>query len=77
MTFCEIKLLLLIGGSLQNNDIDIYAKNINTAINSIASECIPNKHVRRRPLDPPWISSNLKQYIRKRKRAYKRANDQI
>ena len=60
-------------GSLQNNDIDIYAKNINTAINSIASECIPNKHVRIRPLDPPWISSNLKQYIRKRKRAYKRA----
>ena len=60
-------------GSLQNNDIDIYAKNINTAINSITSECIQNKHVRIRPLDPAWISSNLKQYIRKRKRAYKRA----
>lgn len=25
---------------LQDNDVDVYAKNINTAINSIASECM-------------------------------------
>ena len=59
--------------SLQSDDIDIYATNLNTAITSIASECIPNKHVRIRPLDPPWLSSILKRHIRKRKRAYKRA----
>ena len=59
--------------SLQSDDIDIYATNLNTAITSIASECIPNKHVRIRPLDPPWLSSTLKRQIRKRKRAYKRA----
>ena len=59
--------------SLQSDDIDIYATNLNTAITSIAPECIPNKHVRIRPLDPPWLSSTLKRHIRKRKRAYKRA----
>ena len=59
--------------SLQDNNIDVYADNVNTVINSLASECIPNKHVRIKPLDPPWITSTLKRYIRKRKRAYKRA----
>ena len=49
-------------GSLQNN-----------AINSIATESIPNKYVHIKPLEPPWISLNLKRHIRKRKRAYKKA----
>ena len=60
-------------GSLQDDDIDIYSNNINNAINSIATECIPNKHVQIKPLEPPWISLSLKRHIRKRKRAYKRA----
>ena len=49
------------------------ADNVNTVINSLASECIPNKHVRIKPLDPPWITFTFKRYIRKRKRAYKGA----
>ena len=60
-------------GSLQNDDINMYASNLNETITSIASQCIPNKLVRIRPLDPPWLSSTLKRQIRKRKRAYKRA----
>ena len=59
--------------SLQDNDINVYADNINTAINSIASECIPNKQIKVKPLDPPWLTSFLKRHIRKRKRAFRKA----
>ena len=38
--------------SLQDNNIDVYADNVNTVINSLASECIPNKHVQIKLLDP-------------------------
>ena len=48
---------------------------------SLATKCIPNKHVRVRPTDPAWINSKvvavinskMKRYTRKRKKAYKRA----
>ena len=53
--------------SLQNDNVDAHAENINTAIRSLATECIRNKHVRIKPLDPPWISSTVKRNIRKRK----------
>ena len=43
--------------SLQDNDINVYADNINTAINSTASECIPNKQIKVKPSDPPWLTS--------------------
>ena len=59
--------------SLQDNDINVYADNINTAINSIASECIPNKQIKVKPSDPPWLTSFLKRHIRKRKRAFRKA----
>ena len=49
--------------SLQDNNIDVYADNVNTVINSLARECIPNTHVRIKPLDPPWITFTLKRYI--------------
>ena len=59
--------------SLQDDDINVYANNINKTINNIASECIPNRYVRIRPSDPPWITSEIKRNIRKRKRAFRRA----
>ena len=59
--------------SLQDNNIDTYANNIHSTVMSLATECIPNKHVRVRPVEPAWIYSKIKRYIRKRKRAYKRA----
>ncbi|MCG7868583.1 MAG: endonuclease/exonuclease/phosphatase family protein [Candidatus Thiodiazotropha taylori] len=59
--------------SLQSNDINVYADNINTAINSMATECIPSRHVQIKPLDPPWLTTSLKRHIRKRKRAFRKA----
>ena len=59
--------------SLRDSDINVYADNINTAINSIANECIPNKHIRVTPSDPPWLTAFLKRYMRKRKRAFRKA----
>ena len=64
---------------LENDDldIDIYANNINSCILSLAAECIPNKHVRIKPLDPHWLTATIKCNIRKRKRAYKKPDIQI
>ena len=59
--------------SLQDNDIDIYANNISNRVIGLAAECIPNKTVRIKPFEPPWISCHVKRYIRKRKRAYRKA----
>ena len=58
---------------LRDNDINVYADNMNTAINSIANECIPYRHIRVKASDPPWLTSFLERYIRKRKRAYRKA----
>ena len=58
---------------LRDNDIDSYAANLNYTITNLASECIPNKIVKIKPAEPSWINANIKQYIRKRKRAYRKA----
>ena len=42
-------------------------------MNSLTAECIPNKTVRIRPSDPPWITTAIRRHIRKRKRAYHKA----
>ncbi|MEW8512948.1 MAG: hypothetical protein AB2608_19100, partial [Candidatus Thiodiazotropha sp.] len=59
--------------SLYDDDISTHAENITSHIISIAKECIPNKTIRVRPSDPPWITSYIKHHIRKRKRAYRKA----
>ena len=59
--------------SLHDNDINTYANNISNQIVYIAAECIPNKTVRIKPSEPPWITTYIKRYIRKRKRTYKKA----
>ena len=42
-------------------------------MNSLTTECIPNKTVRIRPSDPPWITAAIRTLILKRKRAYHKA----
>ena len=42
-------------------------------MNTLTAECIPNKTVRIRPFDPPWITTAIRKLIRKRKRAYHKA----
>ena len=38
---------------------------------SLANECIPNRMTRIRQREPQWLTTNIKLYIRKRKRAYR------
>ena len=59
--------------SLEDNDINTNAKNVTDYIQSISKLCIPNKNIKVRPSDPPWITTFIKRYIRKRKRAYRKA----
>ena len=37
--------------SLQDNDVNVFANNINTAIFSLAAKCIPNRYIKIQPLD--------------------------
>ena len=59
--------------ALHNPDINVYAKRLIDKILEISKDCIPNKIVTIRPSDPPWMTSSIKRYIRKRKRASRRA----
>ena len=59
--------------SLQDDDVDKYALNLTYKILHIAKECIPNRVVTIRPSDPPWITTTIKRYIRKRKRIFRKA----
>lgn len=60
-------------GALESQDIDTFAQNITEQLISLSKACIPNKSVRIRPADPPWLTTNIRKHIRKRKRAYKKA----
>ena len=59
--------------ALENDDISFYASNLNTTILSLTKECIPNRSIKVRTSDPPWITTLLKKQIRKRKRLYRKA----
>ena len=58
--------------ALHNPDINVYAKRLIDKILELSKDCNPNKIVTIRPSDP-WMTSSIKRYIRKRKRAYHRA----
>ena len=61
------------GNSLQDDNIDVYASNIESKITSLARECIPNKNIKVRPNEPPWLTTFLKRKIRQQNRAYRKA----
>ena len=65
--------LLVDWDSLQDNNVDTYSENITYTILSIAKECIPNRQITFRPLEPHWITTEIKRNIRKRKRPYQKA----
>ena len=54
-------------------DINQFNKDISTKLLRISEHCIPNKVVRIRPFETPWITSVIKRKIRARKRAYRKA----
>ena len=58
---------------LIHDDIDIYTENITNKIIEFTNTCIPNKTVRIRPYEPPWMNSTIRRKIRIRKRAYRKA----
>ena len=51
--------------ALSHENTDTYATNITNHVLSIGKECIPNKVVRIRPADPPWLTSYTKGYMNK------------
>ena len=59
--------------TLYDTDITKYAENISNHIIAIAKECIPNRKTRIKPDEPSWINMEIKRFIRKRKRAFKKA----
>ena len=57
--------------SLRHASLDTYVINFTNHILQLAKECIPNKLVRIRPADPPWLTSkdlyaNEKEHTEKR-----------
>ena len=44
--------------TFRNDDIDIYAGNVTYHILNLTKECIPNKTVKIRQSDPPWMHNN-------------------
>lgn len=59
--------------TFRNDDIDTYAVNVTDHILNLTKECIPNKTVKIRQSDPPWMHNNLRKLMRQRKRAYDKA----
>ena len=61
--------------SLYALDVNKRAQNITDHITNISKTCIPNRQTRIRPDEPVWMNSNIKRYIRERKRAYKKLRE--
>ena len=59
--------------ALYDGDIHQHAANIINTTIAHAKSCIPNRIVRIRPFEPPWLTPLLKQNIRKRRRLYRKA----
>ena len=59
--------------ALNNGNTDNYATDFTNMLMEIISKCIPNKTVRIKPREPPWMNNEIKKCIRMRKRTYKKA----
>ena len=56
--------------TLKINNIDIYAENVTEKITSLTDKHIPNKTIKICKTDPPWLTTNIKKLLRKKKRLY-------
>ena len=56
--------------ALKSNNIDTYAINVTEKIQTLADKHIPNKSIKVRKSDPPWLNTNIKRLLRKKKRLY-------
>ena len=57
---------------LKSDSINTYAENVTNTITSLANIHIPNKMINIRKTDPPWLTTNIKKLLRKKKRLYDR-----
>ena len=58
---------------LRHDDINVHASNITEHILEIPKQCIPNRIIKIKPSDPPWITTAIKRLSRKRKRLFRKA----
>lgn len=58
--------------SIKHTDIDIYTSAFTDQLLNMAKECIPNKTVRVRPHDLPWMNGSIRKIMRKRNRSYRK-----
>ena len=49
---------------LRHDDINVHASNITEHILEISKQCIPNRIIKIKPSDPPWITTAIKRLIR-------------
>ena len=56
--------------ALKSDDIDTYAINVTERIKTLVDKHIPNKSIKVRKSDPPWLNTNIKRLLRKKKRLY-------
>ena len=56
--------------SLKCDNVDIYAENITERITALTDKHVPNKSIKVRKSDPPWLTTNIKRLFRKKKRLY-------
>ena len=54
--------------SIKCEDVNQYSINFANILINLAKECIPNKKVRVRPQDLPWINGLVRKLMRKRNR---------
>ena len=55
----------------QNPNVNYQVKSFTEILLNIMSNFIPNKIIKVRPRDPPWIDLNLKRMVRRQQRLYK------
>ena len=46
--------------SLKSDNVDIYAENIMDRITALTDKRIPNRSIKVRKADPPWLTTNAK-----------------
>ena len=58
---------------IYDQGVNKHVKKITGHIIDISIACIPNRPIRIRPDEPSWMNTNIKHYIRLRKRVYRKA----
>jgi hypothetical protein len=74
MNLTEISFLLLTGmESSETMNIDIITNTITNTILDAANKTIPNRYLTVKKDNPPWITTKIKKYIRRKNPIHKKA----